>query len=200
MSNIYWQLADGSAPAERLSSSENTQNPSSWSPDGKVLAYDEEAPETARDIWVASPQENKDPQPFLKTGFDEGNPSFSPNGRWLAYDSDESGRPEVYVRSFPEVAAKQQISTGGGFAVWSRDGTEIFYQSGDKVMAVDVHPADMRLGKPRLLFELENAYSSFDVSLDGRFLMTIGSEPSITHLTLVQNWFQELERLVPTDN
>ena len=73
----------------------------------------------------------------------------------IVYQSDESGRLEVYVRSFPEAAAKQQISTGGGeFPVWSRDGDEVFYLDGDKMMAVDVFPDDMRLGKPRLFFEM----------------------------------------------
>ena len=200
-SNIFWQLADGSGSAERLLSSKNTQYPHSWSPDGRALAYYEESPETGDDLWIVNPLDNEDPRVFLETEFNERFPSFAPNGRWIVYESDESGRLEVYVRSFPEAAAKQQISTGGGeFPVWSRDGDEIFYLDGDKMMAVDVLPDDMRLGKPRLLFEIDDARRTYDVAKDGRFLMTIDPRLSITHLQLVHNWFQELERLVPTDN
>ena len=137
--------------------------------------------------------------------------TFSPDGRWIAYESDESGQSEVYLRAFPDSGAKWQISTEGGTsAVWSPDGHEIFYPEDNKMMTVDFQVVDGRpaLGKPAVLFERDFVYNAYgDVYYrmmpDGqRFVMIDGSESASppTQLILVRNWAEELKRLVPTDN
>jgi serine/threonine-protein kinase len=131
--------------------------------------------------------------------------SFSPDGQWIVYVSDESGRREVYVRPFPGPGRRIQISTdGGGFPVWSPSGRDIFYLIGQKVMAVEVEtqPA-FQAGTPRLLFEGSHEVQimrSYDVTPDGqRFVMIQpGARTLPTQLNVVLNWFEELRRLVPT--
>jgi eukaryotic-like serine/threonine-protein kinase len=203
--NIYWQLADGSGGLERLTASEYTQPPRSFSPDGQLLAFAEIDPTTGYDIWVLRLSDRK-AEPFLRTPFNESVPSFSPDGHWLAYVSDESGHYEVYVQPYPGPGAKYQISTEGGTEpVWNPNGKELFYRSGDKMMAVDVTTLpSFSVGRPRMLFQgpyLPTAvtFPYFDVSADGqRFLMIKPSEQKPTQIVVVQNWFEELKRRVPT--
>ena len=133
---------------------------------------------------------------------------ISPDGHWLAYTSDESGQPEVYVRSFPAGQGKWPISTEGGQEpLWARDGSELFYRNSGKLMAVTIETESTFLaGRPKLLFEREyekremNPFGSpnFDVSSDGRFLIIEpDSMASSTEINFALNWFEELERLVP---
>jgi len=206
--NLYWTLADGSGTAERLTTSEDGQWPGSWSPDGQVLAFSEADPTTGYDIWVLGLQGDRKPRPFLQTPSNEYGPIFSPDGRWVAYVSDESGRQEIYVRPFPGPGGKMQISTDGGLEpVWARDGRELFYRNGDKVMvtAVETQPV-FAASKPKLLFEghydpgILAFERDYDVSPDGqRFLMVKASdqESVATQLNVVLNWSDELRRLVP---
>jgi Tol biopolymer transport system component len=146
-SGIFWKSADGSGAEEQLPAIDHTNvSPLSWSPDGKSLAFGayDVAKETSEDfthndIWWVSLEEPRAPHPFVQTRFREGGAVFSPDGRWLAYVSDESGRDEVHVRAFPGPGAKWQISSDGGIeSAWPRDGHEIFYRRGDAMMAVDV--------------------------------------------------------------
>jgi Tol biopolymer transport system component len=203
--NLFWQLADGSGGLERLTTSEYTQGPASWSPDGQLLAFHEVNPTTQRDIWVLRLGDRK-PQPFLRTKFDEAEPRFSPDGRWLAYVSDESGRYEIYVQPYPGPGGKWQISAeGGNEPVWNPNGRELFYRSGDKMMAVDIATqSGFTVGKPRMLFQGRYEQASvpidnYDVSPDGqRFLMIKESEQSATQISVVLNWFEELKQKVPT--
>ena len=220
--NIFWQLADGSGGLERLTSSENLQAPMSWSPDGRLLAFIEVNPATQRDIWVlrmsdpsassgqappAGSGQVRKALPFLRTPFDEAEPRFSPDGRWLAYISNESGRYEVYVQAYPGPGGKWQISTEGGTEpAWNLNGRELFYRSGDKMMAValDTQPG-FSANTPRMLFEgrYETApvpTNNYDVSPDGqRFLMLKPSEQEAapTQINVVLNWFEELKQKVP---
>jgi serine/threonine-protein kinase len=207
--NIFWQRADGSGGMERLSTYENLQVPRSWSPDGQFLAFHENSPKTGRDIWVLRMSDRKS-QPFLATPFNEGGPTFSPDGHWLAYVSNESGHPEVYVQPFPGPGGKWQISTEGGTEpAWNRNGKELFYRSGNKVMALDVTTQPgFSPGKPHMLFEGQYSATewplidtAYDVSPDGqRFLMTKAAEQEseATQINVVQNWFEELKQKVPT--
>ena len=205
--NIYWMLADGSGTPERLTTSENTQFPGSWSPDGQVLAFTELDPTSGYDVWVLGLQGDRKPRPFLQTPSNEGGPMFSPDGRWLAYQSDESGREEMYVRPFPGLGGKVQISTEGGVQpVWARNGRELFYRNGDKMMAVAIQTRPTFVAaKPKLLFEGHYEMGiyvlhNYDVSPDGqRFLMIKASEqePAPTQLNVVLNWSDELRRLAP---
>jgi Tol biopolymer transport system component len=148
--NVFWQMADGSGGLERLTTGEYLQAPHSWSTDGQVLAFVEIDPTTGIDIWVLRLGDRK-AQPFLRTPFNEGKPRFSPDGCWLAYISDESGRYEIYVQPYPGPGGKWQISTeGGAEPMWNPNGRELFYCSGDKMMAVDIATQpSFSAGKPR---------------------------------------------------
>jgi eukaryotic-like serine/threonine-protein kinase len=206
--NIFWQLADGSGGLERLTTSEYLHAPMSWSPDGQLLAFHEVNPTTQRDIWVLRMGDRK-AQPFLRTQFDEAVPRFSPDGRWLAYISNESGRYEVYVQPYPGPGGKWQISTDGGTEpAWNRNGRELFYRSGNKMMAVDMTTQpSFSVGRPRMLFEGRYAQppfpaTNYDVSADGqRFLMlkpVEQAQAAPTQINVVLNWFEELKQKVPT--
>jgi eukaryotic-like serine/threonine-protein kinase len=207
--NIFWQLADGRGGLERLSTDQYAQIPKSWSADGQFLAFHENNPKTQKDLWVLRLGDHK-AQPFLITPFMEGGPTFSPDGHWLAYVSNESGRPEVYVQPFPGPGGKWQISTEGGTEpAWNRNGRELFYRSGNKMMALDISTQpSFSAGKPRMLFEGQYFTSdwpligtAYDVSPDGqRFLMVKPTEQAsgATQINVVLNWFEELKQKVPT--
>ena len=204
-SNLFWVLADGSAPEERLTTSERLQRAESWSPDGKTLVYSELAPDTDHDIWVLDVGAKNEPRPFLQTAFAERVASVSPNGRFLAYLSNETGQWEVYVREFPGPGGRWQVSTEGGRQpVWARNGGEIYYRNGDKMMAVPVETErSFSAGRPVELFERrfsDPTYASpqFDVAPDGEHFVVIREEPP--RIQIVLNWHEELMRLVPVDN
>jgi eukaryotic-like serine/threonine-protein kinase len=201
--NLFWQLADGSGGVERLATSDRGQVASSWSPDGQTLAFEQSNPGTGFDISVFRLADRKI-QPFLQTRFNEIAPQFSPDGRWLAYVSDESGRNEVYVQPYPGPGGKWQISTEGGTEpVWARNG-ELFYRSGDKMMAVGTNTkANFSAETPKMLFEghyaTYNTMPAYDVSPDGqRFLLAKTAEQGPQEISVVLNWFEELKQKVPT--
>ena len=203
--NLWWQLADGSGTVERLTTSEIQQVPGSWSPDGQALAFYEVNPTTGQDIWVLRLSDHK-AEPFLRTPANEGAPQFSPDGRWLAYVSDESGRREIYVQPYPGPGGKWQISTeGGAEPIWGRNG-EIFYRSGNKMVAVETTTQPtFSAGKPKVLFEgayvpTRLAAATYDVSADGQRFVMIKEEQtsSATQINIVLNWFEELKQKVPT--
>ena len=148
----------------------------------------------ANDIWVLPLFGDRKAFPYLQTEFQETQPRLSPDGRWLAYQSNESKRNEIYVISFPQPTEKWQISTDGGQApVWSRDGRELYYYAGNgKIMAVDIKPGTrFQFGVPKALFEARTQSNNvhIDVSKDGRFLLPALVEPeSSTPMTVVLNW------------
>jgi Tol biopolymer transport system component len=208
---LFWQLADGSGGREPLTSSKLPQSgdswsPDSWSPDGQLLAFTELNSTTGRDISVLR-LNDRTRQPFLRTASNESAPRFSPDGRWLLYVSDESGRYEVYAQPFPGPGGKRQISTEGGTEpLWNRNGSELFYRGGNKMMAVQITTRpNFAFGGPRILFDAHQympptgpysyPFPNYDVSPDGqRFLMiTKESKPQIN---VVVNWFEELNRRV----
>ena len=199
-SNVYWQASDGSGAAERLTTSEYVNFPNSFSPDGQLLAYVLVTPETGSDIWILRMSDRKT-IPFLQAAYEESAPRFSPDGRWIAYISDESGRREVYVQPYPGPGGKRQISTGGGQdPIWNPKGSELFYRSRGRVIAVDVDTTSgFSAGKSRVLFD-GSYLGGYDVSPDGqRFLMLkpVESQTSaITQIRVVLNWFEELKRKV----
>ena len=204
--NVFWQLADGSGGLEQLTT--NGIRPSSFSPDGRLLAFGRELdPGTGNDIWVLRLSDRKT-EPFLRTRSNEGGAQFSPDGHWLAYVSDESGRPEIYVQPYPGPGGKWQISTEGGTeAIWNPNGRELFYRSGSKMMAVDVTTQPtFSAGNPKLLFEgpyrpSPSDQPNYSVSHDGqRFLMLKTSdkpEQAATQINVVLNWFEDLKKKMP---
>jgi Tol biopolymer transport system component len=214
--NIFWRPADGSGAEERLPTvGGNNQAPSSFSPDGRTLIYNQVDNKTGFDLWVLPLQGERKPHPFLQTPFNERNARFSPDGRWLAYVSDESGRYEVYVRAFAGPGGKWQISAEGAAEVaWSPKGNELFFRTGEqreRMMVVDIQTQpSFSAGKPRQLFEGPYASNgagtwtaNYSIAPDGqRFLMLKPKEqqPSgaLSQINVVQNWFEELKRLVPT--
>jgi len=206
--SIFWQRADGSGGLEQLASKTTFGLPFSFSPDGKLLALIEPPSTTpgGTSIWILRMNDHK-ADLFLQTASVSDVPKFSPDGRWLAYASDESGRREIYVQPYPGPGGKWQISTdGGNEPVWSPNGRELFYRNQDKMMAVDIstQPA-FAAGKPHELFagDYVRSYAGgpfYDVSRDGnRFLMLkpVG-EGAPTQINVVLNWTEELKRLVPT--
>ena len=160
------------------------------------------------DLWSLTLDRERTVKPLLVTPFNELAARFSPDGRYMAYLSDRSGRQEVYVQPFPGPGDTVQVSTGGGTEpVWARSGRELFFRQGEKMMAVDVTlvPA-FSASRPRLLFEgryevslLVSGMRFYDVSPDGqRFLMVKSDTPTAPRqLHLVVNWFEELKRLLP---
>ena len=180
--------------------------PGSLSPDGQELVFTE-GDASARSIWIL-PLKDRKPQLFDRSQGGENAPRFSPDGRWIAYASTESGRDEIYIRPYPGPGGKWQISAEGGTEpVWNPKGRELFYRNRNKMMAVEVttQPA-FSAGRPRLLFE--GAYvptpltlPDYDVSPDGqRFLILKAPEQAQApaQINVVLNWFEELKRRVPS--
>ena len=207
--------ADGSGKPEGLKDAEHmepngVEYPNSFHPDGRKLGFSV-YPVSSRglEMRLLSLDDRKD-EPLLETAFNEHSPMFSPDGRWLAYVSDETGREEVYLRPYPS-EGKRPISTEGGTEpVWAPNGDELFYRDNNKMMAVTIETdSDLEVGIPELLFEGRFAFThhpgmarNYDVSRDGqRFLMVQSVQESApTQINVVLNWVEELKRLVPTGN
>jgi serine/threonine-protein kinase len=203
--DLYVVPADGSGAPERIVSGERTKIPVSWTAGG-VLAYYEIGERTQRDIWVVDVDGDRIPRPFLATEANELSPVFSPDGRHLAYVSDESGRNEVYVRPFPPPGPVTVVSIGGGSEpVWSRDGTKLFYRHLNDLMGVSVRNAPrLEVGRPAAAMEApllpgSGGNPSYDVAADGRRFMALRSaaESSVDELRLVLNWADGLRPLAP---
>ena len=159
------------------------------------------------DLWVHPVSGPRATDPFLQTQFTEAGPKFSPDGRWIAYSSDESGQYEIYVRPYPGPGRKWQVSSGGAeHVLWSRDGRELFYRNGPKFMSVPITlEPDFTAGKPRLLFEGPYALvgnQSYEVTRDGkRFLVLEPVEKErapVTYFNVVLNWFEDVKKKAAT--
>ena len=211
--NLYWRASDGTGGAERLSDRPYSVVPNSLTPNSEQLVVYENTLDNGLDVSILDLEGERRMSPVFDTAFDERNAELSPDARWIAYQSNESGQNEVYVHPFPEVdGGRWQVSRGGGTRpMWAPDGNELFYYAEPgRMMAVDVElGATLSAGSPRVLFEwpYEQPLPSrtFDMSPDGqRFLMiqgeeAAGSAEASTEVVLVQNWFEELKRLVPVN-
>ena len=216
--NLYWQRADGTGEIQRLTESNNGQLPGSWHPSGKYLAFHETNPQTGNDILIlpmegdeASGWKPGKPTVFLKTPTNESEPMFSPDGRWLAYHSNESGRVEVFVRPFPGPGGKWQISAAGGaYPTWSRARHELFYTAPDNRIMVAPYTVEgdsFKADKPRLwserITQTRPRLRSFDLHPDGeRF--AVAAAPADTpadarrdKVVFIFNFFDELRRIAP---
>jgi DNA-binding winged helix-turn-helix (wHTH) protein len=208
--NLYWQPADGSGAKERLTTSDQWQQPGSWTPDGATLVFVELSPESLWHMFTLD-LKSRHTTPLLNSNAMEMYPELSPDGRWIVYTSNESGRFEVYVRPFPGPGGKWLISQEGGREpLWARNGKQLYYRSfdGKEVWAVDVQTgAGFTASKPRRLLQLTEAMGkaypvrAWDVSPDGqRFLMVKPDEAKptpVTEMVLVVNWVEDLKRLAP---
>jgi serine/threonine-protein kinase len=201
--NLFWKAADGTGQVERLTTSPTTQSTHSLSPDGKRLVFGEIV--APRDLQVLSMEGERTSQPLFQSQFNETRGMISPDGRWIAYESDESGHQEIYVRPFPNVEeGKWQISSDGGtMPVWAPRGQELFYRNGEAMMMVGITTEPtFTAGSPVVLFTgryTRGVIVNYDISPDGqRFLMIKAVGGSTGQINVVQNWFEELKRLVPT--
>jgi serine/threonine-protein kinase len=220
-SGIYWVRADGAGEAQRLTDDKTYQSPCSFSPDGKRLAYSQwSADFRISKIWTVPVEGDGDQprfgkaEPFLHSQSYESFPAFSPDGRWLAYSSNESGGRELYVRPFPGPGGKSQISTGGGsHPIWSRDGRKLFFLTPDwHIMAVDYSASSDSFtpGKPQLWSQRSLAFLGgnypYDLAPDGkRFAVVMNSgavgeqdQRATDSVTVLLNFFDELRRKVPS--
>jgi Tol biopolymer transport system component len=204
--NLYQKLSDGSGEEELLVKSSEVKLANDWSPDGRFLLYDSHNGKTGRDLWALRLADRK-PFPVLLTQFDEHWGRFSPDGKWIAYASNETGRSEIFVRAFspddPVKSAKWHISTGdGGLPRWRADGKELFYLGANQqMMAVPVKPGTLGqfdVGIPRVLFPtraIVGNISGYVVTSDGqRFLVNEEEEVVSVPATVVLNWQVSLKR------
>jgi len=214
---IFQARADGAGQPQTLTENKLTQAPFGFTPDGKRLAYIEVAPNAQVQLWTIPLQEQGGqlkagkPEQFLKSSFTDSGPSFSPDGRWLAYQSNESGKFEVYVRAFPAPSSGQggkwQISNNGGAAPrWSRTGHELVYQAGDQIMAArySVKGDTFVPDKPRVWIAKLGG-TQWDLAPDGKRVVVLtpvdspqASKPD-HEVVFLENFFDELRRRVPAD-
>ena len=201
--DLFQKPSSGAGNEELVLESDRNKNAGDWSLDGRLLLYGVDDPKTTWDLWVLPLSADGKPRPFLQAEFSQEYGRFSPDGRWVAYRSNESGRFEVYVTPFPGPGGKWQISTAGGsFPRWRRDGKEIFYVTPDtKLMAAAVSSrgSAFEVGALQLLFEtsvrLDGDYP-YDVSADGqRFVVnTLVKDTTAAPITVVVNWTAALKK------
>ena len=220
LGGVYWKSADGIGEDELLASKpDRLIDPWSFSRDGKILAVMElSLAPLGVDIGMLSMEGKREIKELLQEKYMEAEPQISPDGRYVAYQSDESGKGEIYVRSFPDVTkGKWQVSSGGGDSpLWSPDGRELFYRSGDATMAVEVETEPtFKRGNPKILFRgtyfsttfQKIASTPWDIHPNGKkFLMikpaaSTGAAPTAASpqpkINIVVNWFEELKARVP---
>jgi dipeptidyl aminopeptidase/acylaminoacyl peptidase len=204
--NVFSMDADGGTSSvdqlTRLTSSPPLLNGWSISPDGTTVAFARLDPKTGQDIWMMRLDGDRAPRPIVQTPFGEQRPQIAPDGRHMAYQSNESGQYEVYVQPFPGPGAKRPISVNGGVSpMWSRDGRELFFIQGDSLMTARVElGASFSAAKPQVLFTGMNKFlPDYDVTRDGRFLMIqrAEEETSTREIGIIVNFVDQLKRLAP---
>jgi serine/threonine-protein kinase len=212
--------SDGAGQAQPLIQSKNLQYPWSFTPDGKRMAFEDLGPKTSWDLWTVPIESDGagglhagKPETFLQTPASELDPVFSPDGRWLAYSSSESGTSQIYVRAFPDKGGKWQISNrGGGYPMWSRTGHELFFETLDnRVMAAayTVKGDSLVADKPRVWSDKQlggsvNSLNNFDLAADGKRIAALmpateakGAQTAENHVVFLENFLDELRRKVP---
>jgi eukaryotic-like serine/threonine-protein kinase len=204
--DLYWKTSSGAGNEEVLLKSDNAKFATDWSLDGRFILYTDQAAATLSDIWALPLFGDQKPIPILQSTFSEGVAKFSPDARWIAYVSTESGIPQIYVRNFPPGGGQWMISRDGGIQPrWRHDGRELFYYSPDgKVMAVEVKTDgnNFEAGNPHALFETRlisgppTGGGGYTVSRDGqRFLVNmLAEETSAAPAVVVENWTASVKK------
>jgi serine/threonine protein kinase len=208
--NLFWTSADVGGPIERLTiNEESNQQPKSWSLDGKLLAFQEsEGRSGGFDILLLPIDGDRKPRAYMKTIHNEFHPEISPDGRWMAYVSDRSGRNEVYVQAFPGPGETRQVSDAGGIGpAWSREGRELCYEDlgGTRTSCVAIQTTrGLQVGDPTLVVtgsfvSSGKYYRQYDVAPDGEHFVMITRNPQqpSTGFRVIVNWFEELKAKVP---
>jgi eukaryotic-like serine/threonine-protein kinase len=197
---LWIKPVTGTGAGEKLLATGGLCEPTDWSPDGRFIAFDSRTARNQKpDIWILPMTGERKPFPFLHSAFAETSLQFSPDGRWVSYSSDESGRPEVYVTTFPTPAGKWQISSGGGqSAIWRRGGRELIYAStSGEVRSVPVRlsEADIEIGATQVLFS-DSSIMGGDFTRDGERLLAVrmSAERQTAPIVLVTNWDAALGR------
>jgi len=192
----------GESPYRTIAKTGEDIGSGTWSRDGRYVVYEVLSGESGGDLYVLDTKGDSTPRPFATSPFDELFPQFSPDGKWIAFVSDESGRPEVYVKPFEGTGAKTQISTEGGNGPrWSRDGRELFFASGERLASVAIEAGDsLRASPPRVLFSGRFVWDrpdNFDVAPDGQSFVMVQTSAGdgVTEVVRVTlNWSRELEK------
>lgn len=211
-STLYVQAADGTGGTERLTEGQEAHMANAFSPDGRRLIFRADTGTgTGQDLRMLVLDGEPRIMPLIQTPFNERNAEISPDGKWMAFQSNESGTDEVYVRPFPNVESGRWLvsTTGGVQPAWAPNGRELFYVAADgRLMAADVrNQAGFAVGAPRMIVDGGFIYAgaqnrSYDISPDGtRFLLieapNAGTQADTVGLTVVLNWAEELKRLLP---
>jgi Tol biopolymer transport system component len=200
--NLYWKPADGSGAEERLTTTRATEAPTSITPDGRTLAFSQVDAKNGFDLWLLSLSDRR-AMPFLQTQFNERQAMFSPDGRSIAYTSDESGHDEVYVRPFPGPGSRTVVSVGGGSDPrWRRDGRELYYRNGDMLIGREMPGGTLlSAASPRPVVRVDRIASGFgldyDITADGQRIVGLlerGISTTVPELHIVLNWFSDLNQ------
>ncbi len=199
---LWWQPADGSAAATKLQSHADPIREGAFTPDGKALLFRTDHATNARDIWLRPLIGDSTPVPLLTGPSDEKEPRASPDSRWLAYVSNESGREEVYVKALAPGGGRVPVSAGsGGEPLWAPDGLRLFYRAGDQVVEATIATApSLRVTGRRVLFTgpygTDVFHPNYDVAPDGRSFLMVRPVDQSRGLVMVINWARELRRRI----
>ena len=210
---IFWTRSDGAGKPQPLTQSKNVQTPFSFTPDGKRLAFDELNATVGYALWTVPLESDGTglrggkPELLLRSSYGESGPMFSPDGRWLAYNSYEPETFQVYVRPFPDRGGKWQISNGGGSdPVWSRNGRELFFRTADNRIMVATYMVkgdSFVADQPRGWSEKRLGGRDYDVAPDGKRIaalmpvVTTESQQAQSHVVFLLNFFDEVRRRAP---
>ena len=206
---IFWKPADGSGAREEICHGEYPRYPSSFSPDGTSMLFVEIHPSRRRDIWLMPLVGDRHARPLLTTDADEWGARFSPDGRWLAYVSNETGRDEIFIRPIDSAGGRKRLSSEGGIdPMWAPDGRELFFMRGDQLAVVALDGQLNPVGRDRVLlavprfedFQYDPTTPDVDIMPDGEhFVFGLGTQStSATRYNVVLNWFEELKKKLST--
>ena len=196
--NLFWRPVNG-GPEERLTSGDTVQFPDSTTPDGKLLAFTQRTGSNAS-IWVLPLEGAHTARPLIATRFNEQNAMFSPDGKWLAFVSDESGHNEVYVQPFGREGVRSVVSTAGGARpMWAHDGRSLYYATGDVLMQVAFDSAAGKIGQPVVAMRVPSRTAVFSVTAAGEFIgvRTLPADTTVPELQIATEWLRELSVRVP---
>jgi Tol biopolymer transport system component len=198
--NLYRKAVSGQGEVERLTTSGHLQFASSWHPTDTTLAFTDFDPRTGADIWVVNPRRPDSARVLLRTPANESDAVFSPDGKWMAYVSDESGQEQVYLRAYPTLGGKEQVSVAGGTQpVWAASGDTLFYLRGQSILGVTIATTpSLKISKPWVAYQGDfdrgsiASVTSYDVGRGGFLVAGPDKSRPPTRIHVIVNWFSEL--------